>query len=227
MGSAYTRMSGSLQQSLSMMEQMNDCMEHYVQSGITISAAITPPAAESSRKGGDALALPAVRIIVRNSIKLPVSKILISLSLSICANTTEGPVPLLLQTIDHPASPPAKRQRTAAHSSSSDAPASSASQDDASAQGALDAAGPPAHPHFPWRRRAAAAAGAGGSSAGDGGACDGEEGSTRGGDVGGGAAAASVEENVYEAGPFDLEPGESISWLVEFAPPEVLAHLTE
>ncbi|KAJ1487101.1 hypothetical protein T484DRAFT_1889688 [Baffinella frigidus] len=230
MGSAYTRMSGSLQQSLSMMEQMNDCMEHYVQAGITISAAITPPAPASARgtNGGDGLALPAVRITVRNAIKLPVSKILFSLSLSAAHTADAGPVPLLLQTIDLPASPPAKRQRTAPHASS-DAPASSASRDDVPAQGARDAAGAPARPQFPWRRRAAAAGaasgaggGAGGSSAGDGGACDGGGGSTRGGDGGGGAAAESGEENVYEAGPFDLGPGESVSWLVEFAPPEAI-----
>ena len=36
-------------------------------------------------------------------------------------------------------------------------------------------------------------------------------------------SAASVEENVYEAGPFDLEPGGEMTWLVKFAPPEVPA----
>ena len=195
MGSAYTRMSGSLQQSLAMMEQMNDCMEHYVQAGLIVSASVTPapydrysiyknPSAMKSTE----LALPIARISVRNSIKFPVSKIVLSVSLTTPEDSC--PLSLILQASDVPAPAPAKRRRIECHVPCGDDPNGPAAESSVGTGTEL-----------PWRRRTIEQV----PSTGD-------------GDTDG---SGREEGDVFEVGPFDLEPGKKVSWTVQLAPPDV------
>ena len=104
MGVAYQRMAGSLQQSLQMMQQMNDCMEHYMQGGLAMKLSPLPHSrgavsfenVKASRAAGQGFPRPrsqdgrvalggggcAVRIVLKNAIKFPMMKMVLTLTCS-------------------------------------------------------------------------------------------------------------------------------------------------
>jgi len=127
MGVAYSRMAGSLQQSLNMMQQMNgarapaahlwavrvpgerpglttqpccawaECMEHYMQSGLTCSLVVLPrsggaPAAEGAGRRPHGGCGCVVKIVLKNNIKFPIANAAVVLTSSRPpADDTPGP----------------------------------------------------------------------------------------------------------------------------------------
>ena len=104
MATAFQKMSGSLHQSLNMMNSMNECMEEYVRGNIKLNVDVCP-ANGSYTHEGDRLS-PTLKITVLNTGRFPVRDLTLSLSLQ----TVDGSV-VLCEICGQREAPPSKRTR--------------------------------------------------------------------------------------------------------------------
>eukprot|EP00285_Hemiselmis_virescens_P007150 CAMPEP_0173397022 /NCGR_PEP_ID=MMETSP1356-20130122/37188_1 /TAXON_ID=77927 ORGANISM="Hemiselmis virescens, Strain PCC157" /NCGR_SAMPLE_ID=MMETSP1356 /ASSEMBLY_ACC=CAM_ASM_000847 /LENGTH=98 /DNA_ID=CAMNT_0014356185 /DNA_START=12 /DNA_END=304 /DNA_ORIENTATION=- len=98
MGGAMLKMTSSLKQSLAMMNQMNTCMEEYVRSGLVLSATLSNPKAHSA----DGTAGPILTVSARNTSRVPMSGVTLSVSLKTAAGAADPALAPSLSAADPP-----------------------------------------------------------------------------------------------------------------------------